>query len=125
MVSSIPVDTVSDLLASGKSYAQISDELRQQHPEIRRGLSARNIRRYVKENGIKAKIDRQTEETLQAAVSEVRLHAYTNHDHTVVAQVSAELGIHGKLSREKTFADCGKPRNSRRKLLWIAQSHNY
>ena len=77
MVSSIPVDTVSDLLASGKSYAQISDELKQQHPEIRRGLSARNIRRYVKENRIKAKIDRQTEETLQAAVSEVRLHACT------------------------------------------------
>ena len=49
MVSSIPVDTVRDLLASGKSYTQISDELRQQHPEIRRGLSARNIRRYVKE----------------------------------------------------------------------------
>ena len=93
MVSSIPVDTVRDLLASGKSYTQISDELRQQHPEIRRGLSARNIRRYVKENGIKAKIDRQTEEILQAAVSEVRLHACTNH--TVVAQVWPEVAILG------------------------------
>ena len=44
-------------------------------------------------NGKKAKIDRQTEEILQAAVSEVRLHACTNH--TVVAQVWPEVAILG------------------------------
>ena len=69
-MESIPIDTVRDLLASRKTYAQISNELKRQH-QVGRGLSARSIRRYVKENGIKVEINKMIEETVQAAVAEV------------------------------------------------------
>ena len=70
-MESIPIDTVRDLLASRKTYAQISNELKRQYPQVGRGLSARSIRRYVKENGIKVEINKMVEETVQAAVAEV------------------------------------------------------
>lgn len=70
-MESIPVDTVRDLLTSRKTYAQISNELKRQYPQVGRGLSARSICRYVKENGIKVEINKMVKETVQAAVAEV------------------------------------------------------
>ena len=42
-------DVVQSLLVMGKTYQEISVELKQVYPDIVRGLSACSVRRYVKE----------------------------------------------------------------------------
>ena len=46
-------DVVQSLLVMGKIYQEISVELKQIHPDIVRGLSARSVRKYVKERNLK------------------------------------------------------------------------
>ena len=42
-------DIVQSLLVMGKTYQEISVELKHVYPDIVRGLSARSVRRYVQE----------------------------------------------------------------------------
>ena len=42
------------MLARGQTYKSISLELKALYPHIQRGLSERSVRRYVKENNLKA-----------------------------------------------------------------------
>ena len=51
-------DVVQSLLVMGKTYQEISVELKQVYPDIVRGLSARSVRRYVKERNLKLAVDR-------------------------------------------------------------------
>ena len=46
-------DIVRSLLVLGKTYKEISDELLQLYPSIRRGLSVRSVRRYILKHNLK------------------------------------------------------------------------
>lgn len=65
---------VQQLLNAGLSYHRISEELKQHYPSIRRGLSERSVRRYVKECGLRdqAKLFRRA--SLEQAISEVEIY---------------------------------------------------
>ena len=69
-MESISIDIVKRLLSVGKSY-EISVELQQVYPNITRGLSARSVRRYVKEKGIKEIVKHEVIQALKDSVSEV------------------------------------------------------
>ena len=45
-------DLVKSLLTMGKSYQEISTELIV-YPELKRGLSERSVRRYIKQHDLK------------------------------------------------------------------------
>ena len=63
---------LQSLVARGLTYKEISEELQQTHHQ-RRGLSARSVRRQVKELGLKAAIQQDTQEAVHEAVDEVRI----------------------------------------------------
>ena len=65
------ISNVMDMLCSGKTYDQISHELKLLHPDIQRGLSARSIRRYVKENKLKDQVDQVGKDEVASSVNEV------------------------------------------------------
>ena len=65
-------DVVQSLLVMGKTYQEISIELKQVYPDIVRGLSARSVRRYVKERNLKLAVDRNLVEAVEESVQEVR-----------------------------------------------------
>ena len=76
MVHTITMERVSQdvqsLLVMGKTYQEISVELKQIHPDIVRGLSARSVRRYVKERNLKLAVDRNLVEAVEESVQEVK-----------------------------------------------------
>ena len=49
----VPTVVVEEFLLAGKTYNEISCELKQLYHHITRGFSERSIRRYVKENNLK------------------------------------------------------------------------
>ena len=67
-MESVSVDAVKGLLATGKTYQEISDELKQMYCGIPRGLS---VRRFVKDNNLKQYADGVLENAVEEAVSEV------------------------------------------------------
>ena len=84
-------DVVRSLLLLGKTYSEISTELQQLHPHICRGLSARSVRRYVKDNNLKETCEKDREDVIEEGVQEVsncsilhtrsHIHVHT-HSHT-------------------------------------------
>jgi uncharacterized protein with HEPN domain len=52
-MDSVSIDIVRGLLVIGKTHEEISSELKHLYPHITRGPSARNMRRYVAQNGLK------------------------------------------------------------------------
>jgi len=64
---------IRKLVKEGRSYQNISDMLKEMHPDTR-GLSERSVRRYCNENGISYRSGLNQEELTEAvsrAVSEV------------------------------------------------------
>ena len=72
-MDSVSIDIVKGLLSVGKSYDEISVELQQVYPNITRGLSARSVRRYVKEKGLKEIVKHEVIEAVKDSVSEVSI----------------------------------------------------
>ena len=70
---------VQELLDSGKTYAQISDELKRRSPSNLRGLSERSVRRFVAENNLRAVSKQNKEEALERAISEVCANSKGSH----------------------------------------------
>ena len=70
-MESVCPETVTSLLASGQTYKAISQELKSLYPLIQRGLSERSVRRYVKDNNLRAQAEQDVRETVQECVSEV------------------------------------------------------
>ena len=70
-MESVSVDVVKGLLATGKTYQEISDELKQMYRGIPRGLSVRSVRRFVKDNNLKQYADGVLENAVEEGVSEV------------------------------------------------------
>lgn len=70
-MESVSVDIVKEFLLAGKSYQEISQELKELHPSIHRGLSTRSVRRYVKANHIKEIADDDLQEAVKESVQEV------------------------------------------------------
>ena len=64
-------DLVKSLLTMGKSYLEISIELINVYPEIKRGLSERSVRRYVKQHDLKSLCEQDKEQAIQESVQEV------------------------------------------------------
>ena len=55
----------------GRTYDEISAELQQVYPHIARGLSARSVRRYVKENDLKQLVKDEVVQAVKDSVREV------------------------------------------------------
>ena len=72
-MDSVSIDIMKGLLSVGKSYDKISVELQQVYPNITRGLSARRVRRYVKEKGLKEIVKHEVIEAVKDSVSEVSI----------------------------------------------------
>ena len=64
-------DSVKRLLLSGKTYKEIGEYLAQQNPGNPRGLSARSVRRFVSNNGLKDSVHQEMKSTVAEAVSQV------------------------------------------------------
>ena len=68
-------DVVQSLLVMGKTYQEISVELKELYPDIMRGLSSRSVRRYVQEKNLKVTVDRNLVEAVEKSVQEVSCSA--------------------------------------------------
>ena len=66
-------DIVRSLLLLGSSCTEISTELKRLYPHISRGLSARSIRRYIKDHKLREALDRHKEDVIEESVQEVSL----------------------------------------------------
>ena len=53
------------------SHDDISERLQQLYPDTRRGLSARSVRRYCKENVLTQVMDEELDESVSTAIAEV------------------------------------------------------
>ena len=71
-MESVCPEIVTSLLASGRSYKDISQELKALYLLIQRGLSERSVRRYVKDN-LRAQAEGYVLETVREGVNEVKL----------------------------------------------------
>ena len=60
----VSLDIVRSLLLTGRTYSEISTELQMMYPHIVRGLSARSVRRYVKEKGLQAICDNDRQQAI-------------------------------------------------------------
>jgi hypothetical protein len=69
-MEAVSVD-VQGLLAAGKTYQELSDELKQMYPGIPRGLSVRSVRRFVKDNNLKGYADSVLKDAVEEAIGEV------------------------------------------------------
>ena len=58
-------DLVKSLLTMGKTYQEISTELINVYPEIKRGLSERSVRRYVGQHNLKSLCEQEKEQAIQ------------------------------------------------------------
>lgn len=64
------------LTEEGKSYTTVSEELKQAHPTVTRGLSAISIRRFCKVHNIRASSrlsDLQLDRVVRSSVAKVKL----------------------------------------------------
>ena len=68
-------------LSCGKTYQQISVELKHLYPSVVRGLSSRSVRRYVAQLDLKSAARRDVDEVVQEAVAEVGVHAVDTRRH--------------------------------------------
>ena len=66
-------DLVKSLLTMGKTYQEISTELTNFYPEIKRGLSERSVRRYVQQHNLKVLSEQDKEQAIKESVQEVRI----------------------------------------------------
>ena len=73
-MESVCPEVVTSLLASGRSYKDISQELKALYPLIQRGLSERSVRRYVKDNNLRAQAEGYVLETVRESVNEVNYY---------------------------------------------------
>ena len=64
-------DIVRSLLLLGKTCSQISTELQGLYPHVTRGLSARSVRRYIKDQDLREALDKHREDVIQDSVHEV------------------------------------------------------
>lgn len=62
---------IQELLDKGYSYAEIASELQRRNVGNTRGLSERSVRRFVKENQMRAKSKANKEGALMTAIEEV------------------------------------------------------
>ena len=60
------------LIDEGKTYEQISQTLQSSNVAVTRGLSARSVRRFCADNGIKKKKGADLDNIVAQSVSEVR-----------------------------------------------------
>ena len=58
-------DLVKSLLTMGKTYQEISTELTNVYPEIKRGLSELSVRRYVRQHNLKRLCEQDKEQAIQ------------------------------------------------------------
>ena len=68
-------DVVQGLLMAGRTYQEISDELKQLYPSVIRGFSVRSVRRFVKEKQLKQQADHGIMDAVEEAVGEVSTQA--------------------------------------------------
>ena len=71
-MESVSRDVVKSLLAMGKTYRDISIELKAVYPEIQRGLSERSVRRYVERHDLRSACEQAKERAIEESVQEVR-----------------------------------------------------
>ena len=64
-------DLINSLLTMGKTYQDISTELKNVYPDIKRGLSERSVRRYVREHDLKSLCEQDKEQAIRESVQEV------------------------------------------------------
>ena len=64
---------IQELLDGGKTYAQISYELKRRAPGSHKGLSECSVRRYVANNGMRAVSKQHKEKALERGISEVSM----------------------------------------------------
>ena len=75
-MEAVSLDTVKDLLVAGRTYQEMSEELKQLYPGIPHGLSARSVRRFVKDNELKQYVADVVQDVVEEAVGEVNNGAY-------------------------------------------------
>ena len=72
VMNEVSAELVIGLLASGKTFQDISEKLKHLYPHISRGLSAQSVRRYAKEHSLKEKAENIVQEAvLESQVNEV------------------------------------------------------
>jgi hypothetical protein len=64
-------DIVRSLLLLGSSCTEISTELQRLYLHISRGLSARSVRRYIKDHKLREALDQHKEDIIEESVQEV------------------------------------------------------
>ena len=67
----VPHELVKGLISAGYSYKSISQQLKELYPHIPRGLSKRSVRRFVKDNNLRASADLDVLQAVEESVSEV------------------------------------------------------
>ena len=75
-MDSVSIDIVRGLLVIGKTYEEISSELKDLYPHITRGLSTRSVRRYVAQNRLKDLAKKDKIEVVEQCIGEVGYPAY-------------------------------------------------
>ena len=74
VMEQVPPELVQRWLSSGKTYQQISVEIKHLYPSVVCGLSSRSVRRYVALD-LKSAARHDVDEVVQEAVAEVGMHA--------------------------------------------------
>ena len=77
-MDSVDPATVQNMINTGLTYLQISDELKVLYPSIRRGLSSRSVRRFAQQNDMRLVAKQHKEQELSDAIVEVcmgKLHS--------------------------------------------------
>ena len=88
-MESVCPEVVTSLLASGRSYKDISQELKALYPLIQHGLSERSIRRYIMDHNLRAQVEGYVLETVRESGIEVKLQpmvAQFQIKHTTIDQ---------------------------------------
>ena len=68
----VSVEVIAGLVQRGWTYEAISEHLKTAYPEVQRGFSARNIRRFCSEHDVKKLRGSELDEVVEEAVTEVR-----------------------------------------------------
>ena len=72
-MESVCIEDIKAMLMAGKSYRQISEELKQLNPQGR-GFSERSVRRYVTENSLRQMCQEEKKLLIETSIREVRVH---------------------------------------------------
>jgi len=75
VMEQVPPELVQRWLSSGKTYQQISVEIKHLYPSVVCGLSSRSVRCYVAQLDLKSAARHDLDEIVQEAVAEVGMHA--------------------------------------------------